>query len=124
MEQGAGLTVGQEQNVNELIKNRDELLIERDKLLDELVKLRSSLEDGQQKQLELEKKFDEANNTISQVKKLIRKFTLNLFRINTMFGTRYSSKIRRFYFSLKNLQMKSKICISRLDFYFSQSKNS
>lgn len=62
VEQGAGLTMGQEQNVNELMKNRDELINERDKLLDELVKLRSSLEDSQSKQIELEK------NSKSQIK--------------------------------------------------------
>ena len=68
VEQGAGLTIGQEQNVNELVKNRDELIAEKDKLLDEIVKLRSYLEESQTKNLELEKKFEEANNTISQVK--------------------------------------------------------
>ncbi len=67
VEQGAGLTVSQEQNVNELVKTRDDLVVERDKLLDELVKLRSQLEDSQLKQSDLEKKFEEANNTISQV---------------------------------------------------------
>lgn len=67
VEQGAGLTQGQEQNVNELMKNRDELTAERDKLLDELVKLRNSLEDSQAKNTDLEKKFDEANNSISQL---------------------------------------------------------
>ncbi len=67
VEQGAGLTMGQEQNVNELVKNRDELLNEKDKLLDELVKLRSQLEDSQMKNLDFEKKIEEANNTINQV---------------------------------------------------------
>ncbi|RNA26307.1 Cilia- and flagella-associated 58 [Brachionus plicatilis] len=67
VEQGAGLTVGQEQNVNELMKNRDELVTERDKLLDELVKLRSNLEDTQTKNLDLERKFEEANQNISQL---------------------------------------------------------
>jgi chromosome segregation ATPase len=63
VEQGAGLTQGQEQNVNELMKARDELIGERDKLLDELVKLRASLEDSQGKHADLEKKFDEASNS-------------------------------------------------------------
>ncbi len=63
------MTQGQEQNVNDLMKARDELIGERDKLLDELVKLRASLEDSQGKHADLEKKFDEANNTISQVRK-------------------------------------------------------
>ena len=49
------------------MKNRDELISEKDKLLDELVKLRSQLEDTQLKHVDLEKKFEEANNTISQV---------------------------------------------------------
>lgn len=67
VEQGAGLTVGQEQNVNDLIRVRDELITERDKLLDELVKLRSQLDESMGKETDLEKKFEEANNTISQV---------------------------------------------------------
>lgn len=73
VEQGAGLTIGQEQNVNELVKSRDDLIAEKDKLLDEIVKLRTHLEDAQMKNLDLEKKFEEANNTISQVKISIRK---------------------------------------------------
>ena len=67
VEQGAGLTMGQEENVNDLLKVRDELIGERDKLLDELVKLRSELDESHGKQAELEKKFEEANNTISQL---------------------------------------------------------
>lgn len=67
VEQGAGLTMGQEQNVNELVKNRDELLNEKDKLLDELVKLREVLEESQAKNLDFEKKIEESNNTISQL---------------------------------------------------------
>lgn len=68
VEQGAGLTVGQEQNVNELIRVRDDLILERDKLLDEMVKLRAQLDESQVKENELEKKFEEANNTIGQVR--------------------------------------------------------
>ena len=67
VEQGAGLTYGQEQNVNELMKVRDELTQERDKLLDDLVKLRSNFEEALVRQNELEKKYDEANNAINQV---------------------------------------------------------
>ena len=67
VEQGAGLTVGQEQNVNELIRVRDDLILERDKLLDEMVKMRAQLDESQVKENELEKKFEEANNTIGQV---------------------------------------------------------
>lgn len=67
VEQGAGLTMGQEQNVNELVKTRDDLLNEKDKLLDEIVKLREVLETSQSKNLDFEKKIEEANNTISQL---------------------------------------------------------
>jgi chromosome segregation ATPase len=67
VEQGAGLTVGQEQNVSELVKTRDELIAERDNLLDELVKLRSQLEDSHLKQADLERKIDEASGTIKQL---------------------------------------------------------
>ena len=68
VEQGAGLTMGQEQNVNELVKNRDDLIREKDRLIDEVVKLREVLEDSQSKNLDYEKKIEEANNTISQVR--------------------------------------------------------
>jgi len=67
VEQGAGLTTGQENNVNELMKAKDELTSERDKLLDELVKLRNQLEDANEKQVNYEKKTDEANAMISQL---------------------------------------------------------
>ena len=71
VEQGAGLTHGQESSMNELLKVKDELSNERDKLLDELVKLRNQLEDANQKQLNYEKKMDDANSMISQVSRQI-----------------------------------------------------
>lgn len=67
VEQGAGLNVGQEANADELMRVRDELILERDKLLDEIVKLRSQLDESQIKENDLEKKLEEANNTIGQV---------------------------------------------------------
>jgi hypothetical protein len=68
VEQGAGLTSGQENNVNELMKSKDELTAERDKLLDELVKNRQQLDEAQIKEVELDKKLEDATNQISQVK--------------------------------------------------------
>ncbi len=62
------MTTGQENNVNELIKTKDELSAERDKLLDELVKLRGQLDDSQVKEVDLEKKIEDALNQITQVK--------------------------------------------------------
>jgi chromosome segregation ATPase len=69
VEQGAGLTTGQENNVSELMKSKDELTAERDKLLDELVNLRGQLDDSQMKEVDFEKKIEEANTQISNVKK-------------------------------------------------------
>ncbi|XP_066278982.1 cilia- and flagella-associated protein 58-like [Branchiostoma lanceolatum] len=43
VEQGAGLTMGQEHNVNELLKIKEDLTKERDQQLEEIVKLRESL---------------------------------------------------------------------------------
>ncbi len=67
VEQGAGLTTGQENSVNELLKNRDELLSERDRLLDDIVRLRNDLEDSHTKLGDYEKKIQEGNDVITQV---------------------------------------------------------
>ena len=49
------------------MKSKDELTAERDKLLDELVKFRQQLEDAQFKEVDLDKKLEDATNQISQV---------------------------------------------------------
>ena len=49
------------------MKSKDELTAERDKLLDELVKYRSTLDDAQLKEIDLDKKLEDANNQIAQV---------------------------------------------------------
>jgi hypothetical protein len=67
VEQGSCITIGQENAVDELIRVKDELISERDKLLEEIVHLRSELDSSHNRQLDLEKKFEEANNTIVKV---------------------------------------------------------
>ncbi|CAF5137398.1 unnamed protein product, partial [Rotaria sp. Silwood1] len=64
VEQGAGINVGQEQDVNDLMKVRDELTQERDKLLNDITQLRRDLDDNSFKQNDLEKQIHEANEQI------------------------------------------------------------
>lgn len=54
VEQGAGLTIGQEHSVNELLKIKEELTKERDEQLQDIVRLRELLAEteGEQKRLE------------------------------------------------------------------------
>ncbi len=43
VEQGAGLGIGQDSSVQELVKQKDELISKRDSYLEEIVQVRSSL---------------------------------------------------------------------------------
>ncbi|KAI3378872.1 hypothetical protein SNEBB_002149 [Seison nebaliae] len=61
VEQGAGLNMGQEHSVNELLKVKDELISERDQLYLEMEKLREDLELNREKQAELEAYKTEAD---------------------------------------------------------------
>ena len=53
VEQGAGLTMGQEHSVNELLKIKEELTKDRDEKLTEIVELRQSLVEAATKQVQL-----------------------------------------------------------------------
>ncbi|CAF3292589.1 unnamed protein product [Rotaria socialis] len=64
VEQGAGVTMGQEHDVNDLMKMRDELAQERDRLLNDVTQLRRDLDDNSFKQADLEKKIHESNEQI------------------------------------------------------------
>jgi peptidoglycan hydrolase CwlO-like protein len=59
-----GITTGQEQDVNDLMKVRDELTQERDKLLNDITQLRRDLDDSSIKQSDLEKHIQEGNEQI------------------------------------------------------------
>ncbi|XP_064600239.1 cilia- and flagella-associated protein 58-like [Liolophura sinensis] len=54
VEQGAGLTMGQEHSVNELLKIKEDLTKERDEQLSEIVKLREQLNNSHEQQQKLE----------------------------------------------------------------------
>uniref|UniRef100_A0A7S4K395 Cilia- and flagella-associated protein 58 central coiled coil domain-containing protein n=1 Tax=Guillardia theta TaxID=55529 RepID=A0A7S4K395_GUITH len=84
VEQGAGLTLGQENTVNELTKQKDELTAERDNLTQQLVTARNEIVDLQEKcrTLDTEKQAYEAdimtlkeqiNKSKSDVEREVRK---------------------------------------------------
>ncbi|KAM3835804.1 cilia- and flagella-associated protein 58 [Vipera latastei] len=67
VEQGSGLSLGQEHNLRELLKFKEEVTKERDQLLAEVVKLRDSVANMSDQQQEAEKTRLEAESTISQL---------------------------------------------------------
>lgn len=67
VEQGAGLTMGQEHSVNELLKLKEDLTKDRDEQLQEISRLREELSDANTKQAELEQKRTEADEKIQEL---------------------------------------------------------
>ncbi|XP_071828537.1 cilia- and flagella-associated protein 58-like [Apostichopus japonicus] len=67
VEQGAGLSMGQEHSVNELLKAKEDLTKERDEKLEEIAKLRENLSEAGQKQQMAEKDRDEAATKIAEM---------------------------------------------------------
>jgi chromosome segregation ATPase len=59
-----GITMGQEQEANDLLKIRDELTQERDKLLNDIAQLRRDVDEGSLKQSDLERQIQESNEQI------------------------------------------------------------
>uniref|UniRef100_A0A8C7V490 Cilia- and flagella-associated protein 58 central coiled coil domain-containing protein n=1 Tax=Oncorhynchus mykiss TaxID=8022 RepID=A0A8C7V490_ONCMY len=72
VEQGAGLSVGQEHGVNDLLKIKEELTKERDELLTEVVTLRKNLTKATASQQEMEVQKEKAMETISQLQQDIQ----------------------------------------------------
>ncbi|XP_075071217.1 cilia- and flagella-associated protein 58 [Mixophyes fleayi] len=72
VEQGSGLSVGQEHSLNDLLNIKEELSKERDQLLSEVVKLRESLMQVSQRQLEAERLKEEADQNIVQLQQDIQ----------------------------------------------------
>eukprot|EP00116_Pleurobrachia_bachei_P008507 sb/3468769/ len=68
VEQGAGLTMGQEHSVNELLKIKEELTKDRDEKLTEIVELRQSLVEAATKQANAEAEKREADIKINELK--------------------------------------------------------
>ncbi|KAK7110498.1 cilia- and flagella-associated protein 58-like [Littorina saxatilis] len=67
VEQGAGLTMGQEHSVNELLKMKEDLTKERDEQLQEISRLREDLSDANTKLSESEQKKADAEEKIQQM---------------------------------------------------------
>lgn len=63
--------MGQEQDVNDLMKVRDELSQERDKLLNDITQLRRDLDDSSFKQSDLERQIQESNEQIAALQEKI-----------------------------------------------------
>jgi len=67
VEQGAGLTMGQEHSVNELLKIKEELTKERDDSLGDIVKLREQLAQSQANMQHLEEQKNQADEKIQEL---------------------------------------------------------
>ncbi|XP_048360877.1 cilia- and flagella-associated protein 58 isoform X2 [Sphaerodactylus townsendi] len=72
VEQGSGLSLGQEHNMRELLRFKDEVSKERDQLLSEVVKLRENIANMTDQQTEAEKTKMMADSTISQLNQEIQ----------------------------------------------------
>lgn len=72
VEQGAGLTMGQEHSVNELLKMKEELTKERDEQLNDIVKLRESLAQATSQQQKLESDKKECEEKIQELNQEIQ----------------------------------------------------
>ncbi|KAL3864718.1 hypothetical protein ACJMK2_006491 [Sinanodonta woodiana] len=72
VEQGAGLTIGQEHSVNELLKIKEDLTKERDEQLSEIVKLRDQREQARVTEENLEKMRVEAEEKIQELNQEIQ----------------------------------------------------
>ncbi|CAF1073735.1 unnamed protein product [Adineta steineri] len=71
VEQGTGVSVGQEQDVNDLMNARAELVQERDKLLNDITQLRRELDSNSFKQSDLEKEIQQSNEQIISLQEKI-----------------------------------------------------
>ncbi|XP_068807258.1 cilia- and flagella-associated protein 58 [Struthio camelus] len=95
VEQGSGLSLGQESNVRDLLKYKEEITKERDQLLSEVVKLRESLTQATEQQQDTERAKTEADQSIMQLQQEIQ------LRQNE--ATREARKKEKMEKELKNL---------------------
>nr|XP_060622997.1 cilia- and flagella-associated protein 58 [Anolis sagrei ordinatus] len=72
VEQGSGLSLGQEHSMRELLKFKEEVTKERDQLLAEVVKLRENVANMSDQQQEAEKTKVETDSTIAQLQQEIQ----------------------------------------------------
>ncbi|NXG64890.1 CFA58 protein, partial [Hemiprocne comata] len=72
VKQGSGLSLGQEYNIEDLLKLKEEITKERDQLLSEVVKLRQSLTQATEQQQDAERAKNEADQSIMQLQQEIQ----------------------------------------------------
>ncbi|XP_050813955.1 cilia- and flagella-associated protein 58 isoform X1 [Gopherus flavomarginatus] len=72
VEQGSGLSLGQEHNIRDLLRFKEEVTKERDQLLSEVVKLRENLIQATEQQQETERAKNEAEQSIDQFQQEIQ----------------------------------------------------
>ncbi|CAF3918888.1 unnamed protein product [Rotaria magnacalcarata] len=107
VEQGAGITMGQEQDVNDLMKARDELSQERDKLLNDITQLRRDLDESAFKQSDLERKIHDFNEQIlSLQEKITQSKTENIKEAKRREQIELELKTSKQSLELKNAEFK------------------
>ncbi|NXX44716.1 CFA58 protein, partial [Tricholaema leucomelas] len=72
VEQGSGPSLGQENNIQDLLKHKEEITKERNQLLSEVVKLRESLTQATEQQQNAERAKNEADQSIMQLQQEIQ----------------------------------------------------
>lgn len=72
VEQGAGLSIGQEHSVNELLKIKDEVTKERDDLLSEIVSMRERLAEATNAQIQAETDRDNVEAKVAELQQDIQ----------------------------------------------------
>ncbi|CAF4377960.1 unnamed protein product [Rotaria magnacalcarata] len=107
VEQGAGFTMGQEQDVNDLMKARDELSQKRDKLLNDITQLRRDLDESAFKQSDLERKIHDFNEQIlSLQEKITQSKTENIKEAKRREQIELELKTSKQSLELKNAEFK------------------
>ncbi|NXW64223.1 CFA58 protein, partial [Eurystomus gularis] len=72
VEQGSGVSLSQEHNIQDLLKLKEEITKERNELLSEVVKLRQSLTEATEQQQDTERAKNEADQSIMQLQQEIQ----------------------------------------------------
>ncbi|XP_061412500.1 cilia- and flagella-associated protein 58 [Lethenteron reissneri] len=97
VEQGAGISQGQEYNLNDLLKAKEDLTKERDGLLSDVVRLREDLAQATTQQQKMEQDMTEVEQTISELQQDIQMRQNDIMR-----ETRRKEKLER---EVKQMQM-------------------
>jgi chromosome segregation ATPase len=82
VEQNAGLSMGQEHSVNELVKMKEDLTRERDEKLKEIAMLREKIAETQENEQKLEREHEESQSKIQELQQDIQMRTNEIQREN------------------------------------------